>query len=260
MKTFRILGKGIMAVMLVATMTACEDDGDEDVDFAFNLNNYVVDYNEAGYWADCYNENATLSFDGIEFSHSATVTEWSGVKYYSWLGFCPSRVSDTSDKGDDWVNNQWTAITGGGLSGKGTPYMIGFWDVNEFPENVPGGAKTCAITYKNGAVFEPEKIYVTNTTWGYYAMKNGTDFNKKFTETDWYKLHIYGVKNGVLTGQIDVLLADGTNILNTWKEVDLDALGKVDCIYFRVTSTDTGQWGMNNPAYFALDRLVIDVQ
>lgn len=259
MKTFRILGKGVMAVVLAMSMTACDDeDGDLDVDFAFNLNNYVVEYNADGYWKDCYSLTATLSFDGLNFSHSASVTEWGGVNYYAWLGFCPSRVSDTSEKADDWTNNQWTAITGGGLSGKGTPYMIGFWDVNEDTENIPE-VMSCAIT-KNGAVFDPEKIYITNTAWGYYAMKNGTAFNKKFTESDWCKLHICGVKSGVLTGKIEVLLADGTNILNTWREVDLDALGDVDCIYFQMSSTDAGQWGMNTPAYFVMDRLTIDIQ
>ena len=101
---------------------------------------------------------------------------------------------------------------------------------------------------------------MTNSAWGYYAMKNGSAFNKQFADGDKCTLHIYGVRGSVISGKVEVSLADGANILNTWKRVDLDPLGDdVDMIYFQITSTDTGAWGMNNPAFFCLDNLKVDL-
>ena len=42
--------------------------------------------------------------------------------------------------------------------------------------------------------------------------------------------------------------------------MNLAPLGtQIDMIYFQMTSSDTGAWGMNNPAYFCLDNLEIDL-
>lgn len=106
--------------------------------------------------------------------------------------------------------------------------------------------------------FAPLEVYVTNSAYGYYTMLNGDSFCKKFTESDWCKLHIHGVAEGTETGSIDVNLATGTDILSSWKKIDLTPLGTVDMIYFQMSSSDSGQWGMNTPAYFCLDRLRID--
>ena len=48
------------------------------------------------------------------------------------------------------------------------------------------------------------------------------------------------------------------DILNTWKKVDLSELGYVTSIGFSVSSTDTGDWGMNTPAYFCIDKLTVE--
>ena len=90
-------------------------------------------------------------------------------------------------------------------------------------------------------------------------MTNGSAFNKKFGKNDWCTLHIYGVSYGKISGLVDVALANGTDILKSWKRVNLEPLGEnIDMIYFQVTSSDTGTWGMNNPAFFCLDNLSID--
>lgn len=105
----------------------------------------------------------------------------------------------------------------------------------------------------DGSVFYPDDLYVTNTSYGYYAMKNGTPFNHAFTEKDNCVLKINGYLDGVRKfTTIDVYLAKGTNILDYWKEVELSKLGNVDTVVFTMESTDTGSYGMNNPAYFCI--------
>ena len=259
MKTFRIFGQCVMAVALTLLMSACSDD-EEDNDIVFSASNYVIDYADNGAWVDVYDvNNGDIQLGEFTFTHDADATEWGGVTYYSYKGFCPSRSTDNLDHSNEsWVDYQWGAITGGGVSGKGAPYMLACWMSDEIANIGAANAALC-ITYGNGA-FDPEEVYVTNSAYGYYGVKNGTAFNKKFEDGDWFKLHIIGERNGVETGRVDVLLADGQDILNTWKCVDLDALGDaVDAIYFQMSSSDTGQWGMNNPGYFCLDRLKIEL-
>ncbi len=270
MKAVKFLSRMVASTCLVMAMSvsfvSCSDDdepeiiGTTDSDIVMNLSSASFSYDENGVWSSCYDTSLTgFSVQDFSLTHSASSYDWAGVTYYSWMGFCPSRSTDNADHSDaSWTDYQWGAITGGGVAGDGVPYVLGMWDVNESVENVPE-SPVCAIRYKSGAMFDPEEIYVTNSAWDYYAMKNGSAYSKKFTSTDWCILHVKGVRNGVLTGEVKVYLAQGTDVLNGWKRVDLDALGDVDMIYFQMTSSDSGQWGMNTPAYFCIDRLGIDV-
>jgi hypothetical protein len=45
-------------------------------------------------------------------------------------------------------------------------------------------------------------------------------------------------------------------ILDTWQYVDLTSLGMIKSLEFTLSSSDIGEWGMNTPAYFAIDTLV----
>lgn len=272
MKTLRLFGKfafaSCLAVAMSVSFTSCSDDDEPEVvnpvvdddDIVMDISAAGLSYDENGAWVSAYDTEKT-SFDvqNFNFTHEVSAYEWDGVMYYSWKGFCPSKSADNADHSDEWwVNYQWGSMTGGGCDGTGKPFILGMWDVNETLDEVPA-SPACAITYNSGAVFDPEEIYVTNSAYGYYGIKNGSAYNHAFTSEDWFKLHIKGVRNGEITGTVEVYLANGTDILSTWKRVDLDPLGDaVDMIYFQLTSSDTGQWGMNNPAYFCLDRLVID--
>ena len=260
MKTLRLVGRCAMAVFVAASLTACEDD-DNDADEVV-LDDYSAlaqEWDNNGAWAKTYHVNVgEFLLDGFTFSHEASGYEWGGVTYYSWKGFAPSRSTDNADhSGDDWIQYQWGAITGGGMSGAGSPYILACYDVQEDLTSVPTNP-SLAITFGN-VVFDAEEVFVTNSAYGHYGMKNGTAYSKQWTSSDWFKLHIIGTRGGVETGRVEVLLADGLNILDSWKRVDLDPLGDVDMIYFQLSSSDSGQWGMNNPGYFCLDRIKVEL-
>ena len=113
-----------------------------------------------------------------------------------------------------------------------------------------------------GNDFYAKECYVTNSTYAYLAIKNQKDGNpeplvKKWTDKDIFTLTITGYYGRNKTEEISVPLADGMDILNTWKKVDLSDLGLVDRIGFTLSSTDNGQYGMNTPAYFCLDQLTV---
>ncbi len=264
MKTIKLLNKSIFFILAMTVATSCSDDGDYVVEVSENLkidfNTSNISFNEDNYWSNVYDTTYhSLTFDNVSFSHQASATEWGGYTYYSWYGFCPSKSTDNTDYSDgDWTSHQWGSITGGGLTGAKDTYLLVFWYSSEASTSIPS-APSCCISYNNGT-FNPQKVYITNSAWGYYAMKNGSAFNKQFTEGDWCILHIYGVKNNIIIGQVDVTLANGSDILNTWKLVDLTPLGQdLDMIYFQMTSSDTGTWGINNPTYFCLDNLEINL-
>ena len=245
MKTLRLIAGSLMAVALMGAMTSCSDDDDDDYTVTVNLNKYSVNYDNDGVWADCYKSSAgAVTLGNAVFSHEGGES----YGYPFWNGFCPSRVSDTDEYASDWVSHQWAAVTGGGVAGKGTPYMVGFWS------SYTSSDYCNSITMKDGSLFSPQSIFVTNNTYAYYSMLNGSAFNKKFAEGDWYKLTIQGINDGAIVGSVDVLLADGTDILSTWKKVDLSGMGMVKGLVFTVSSSDNGEWGMNNPAYFCVDN------
>jgi len=52
-------------------------------------------------------------------------------------------------------------------------------------------------------------------------------------------------------------LAKNGSILNTWQSVDLSSLSAAKTLTFSLTSSDNGAYGMNTPAYFAMDNLTL---
>lgn len=248
----------ISAIIIASATTACSDDENPDFQVTLNLNNEAsISYNSDNYWDQCYNVSlysTDINIDGFQLSHSAT--DWGGG-ILSWYGFCPSKSADTSDHTADWtwLDNQWSAITGGGVSGEATPYFVGCWNTSEATDSY-SDTSSCMIAY-SGYEFQPQEIYVTNSSYAYYTMINGSAFNKVFTESDWLHLIIIGYNAGRKTARIVVDLAKGTDLLDSWQKVNLSALGTVTEITFQMESSDSGQWGMNTPSYFCIDRLTI---
>lgn len=190
---------------------------------------------------------------GFETYTTGPVTFYNG--YYepwdwwvSWLS-----VSNVTDQTAEGFMSQYHAISGQGVSGSpnyGVAYSLDRLTIEE-PTVVSG-------------------VYITNNNYAYYAMAHGDDFSTKFggadgNEPDWFVLSITGLDaNGVETGRVDFDLADFTSednsvdyIVSDWTFVDLRSLGEVQTLSFSLTSSDTGEYGMNTPAYFALDNLVL---
>lgn len=257
--------RGVMAVMLtgaaVMGVTSCNNDNGDDVHtytLSYNFEMISDDgFNKEGYWAEVYNPAYKQLYlePNLILSHTAESTVYDGVEYKSWYGFCPTRSTDKADhSGENWLDYQWGSITGGG-AGKSVDYLLGFWDVRESLSEIPE-TPACAFGFTLGKNY-PKSIDVTNSAYGYYSMKNGSNFNKAFGPDDWCKLIFVGVRNGQKIGTIEFYLAQNGQIVNEWKEVDLTAFGQVDAMYVQMASSDSGQFGMNNAAYFCLDNLIV---
>lgn len=181
-----------------------------------------------------------------------------GGGYIYWDGWAYSNKGDTTTPG---YGNQFSAITGSGLGGSGN-YGIGY--PSEYNTNMP---KITLLGSSEGCVVDG--AYFTNTTYAYLSMLEGDQFAKKFGGTtgddpDWFMMTVTGFDaSGASVGSLDVYLADfcfednaQDYILNQWTWVDLSSLGVVKTLEFTLSSSDTGMFGMNTPAYFAMDSLV----
>lgn len=261
MKKIKLLSLASLALALAFSVASCKSTDDNINEVTLTLNATNIEYNEEGVWAKVYDNAAHIISQNIIFSHNAA-PEWN-----MWGGFCASRNSDTEDfSSTEWLSHQWGVMSGGGLSGAGTPFMVGFWN-NMETEDVKIEEASCVIKYgdlNHANAFTPLSVYINNSTYAYYCMLNGSGYNKKFGKGDYCVLKIYGYLNGARISNIDFYLADYRSeneaewtMIKDWTYVNLEALGKVEHICFQMESSDTGTWGMNNPAYFCLDRLKI---
>jgi Domain of unknown function (DUF4465) len=170
----------------------------------------------------------------------------------AWDGFAYSNLTDNLTPG---YENQYSAITGQGVNGSSN-YAVGYVGFTEPP----------TVTFPEPTVVTG--LYVTNTTYAYFTMLLGDPFAKKFggetgNDPDWFLLTITGRDGqGNALGTVEYYLADyrfqdhsKDYIVNQWKWVDLGALGQVTSLTFTLSSSDVGDFGMNTPAYFAIDSL-----
>lgn len=168
-----------------------------------------------------------------------------------WSGWSYSNTTDTTTPG---FTNQYSAYTGSGNGGSAN-YAVAYLGsptvLFDGPSAVPGG-------------------YFTNSTYAALSMLNGDGFAKKFGGTsgndpDFLMLTITGWNAANLsTGSVDFYLADyrfadnaSDYVVRDWTFVNLASLGTVSKLTFGLVSTDNGQFGMNTPAYFALDDLTV---
>lgn len=252
MKKFCFSILGTLALMFGLTSCNTGDVQAEDTMMTFDFTFGAETYNADGYWSEVYNPDYSFFrvMPGASFSHKAQVSVYDGVEYKSFTGFCPSIVQDSADHtGDDWTKFQFGAIAQSG----GFGYLIAHWDVRETAQTTLSD-RSCLIECF-GYTFRPIAIKVTNTTYAYWAMKNGTAFSRPFGPDDYLILDIYGVNKGVATLGQSVELAKNGSFVDTWQQIDLTSLGDVQQIYFTMRSSDEGEYGMNVPAYFALGSL-----
>lgn len=169
-----------------------------------------------------------------------------------WCGFTCSNVTDKETGG---LENQYAAITGAGK--KGAEYAIAYDGTG-----MMGPEYAVTLKFSDGKAHQMKGMYVTNSTYAFYSMKNGDGYAKAFTTTDkdWFKLTAIGYdEKDTKLGELSFYLADfrtGTGyIINDWRWFELSPLGHVNRIEFRLTSSDTGASGINTPAYFCADGI-----
>jgi hypothetical protein len=176
---------------------------------------------------------------GIDFLNAYNA-DWG-----SWSGWAYSTTGDTETAG--W-GNQYSSFAGGAREGEVHAVMYAPTWVD-----LPEGWRV------------PLAISVTNTSYAAISMRDGDDFARQFGPGDYFKLILTGLDaTGAELAKVEAYLADFREatdpgyILDSWLDVDLSGMGSgVAKIEFALESTDVGAWGMNTPAYIAVDNLVL---
>lgn len=199
------------------------------------------------------NQFSTTSF----IFQSVYNTDYPGY-FYLEKGFALSTLKDTLTSG---LKSKYASYAGEG-SGNSNTYIVST-ETSMF--KMPTKATTLI------------SLDITNTTYAALSMKNGDQFAKKFGSDknakgevdgtngkDYLKVWIRGYAAGKIKDSIEVYLANfqSTNpsehyIQKSWKKVDLSKLNPVDSVNFKLESSDNSPYGMNTPAYFAVDNIII---
>lgn len=189
--------------------------------------------------------------DGVYTFQSGNALFYGNISWGYWGDFNCSNMTDTV------LMVPGSNITGGGVHGSdkyGIAYVsIDFTNPENPTANIPVGAKL------QGAAAGEHVLgtYVTNSVYAYRYILDG-DY---YADNHYFlKLIARGYLNGARTADsVSFTLADFTGanslLVNTWEWMDLTALGKVDSITFDLFSNDMGAFGLNTPAYFAIDDL-----
>ncbi|OWK37763.1 Ig-like domain repeat protein [Fimbriiglobus ruber] len=220
-----------------STGTTTVNDGTTDVNFS------DLSLASNSYWNGSDGSGGFTS-GGANFNNSYDTT------YDSWTGWAYTNVNYTN-----------TALYPNYPNDSDYTYQYG-----AYPGTAPGGSGTYAVAYISSpatAITIPNGMQVqsamfTNTTYAALSMLNGDSFAKKFGPNDWFLLTITGEDaSGNVVGTVPFYLANNGSVLTTWQSADLSSLATAKTLVFSETSSDTGTFGMNTPAFFAMDDLTL---
>ena len=198
---------------------------------------------EESFWADKSQENKSNQWTsgGYTFG-SYNDTSW-GTSYIYETVVSNNKQTDGTD-----YNKPYQSTASGAKNGNN--YAVYYWS-DYYKDNYTDVVLNEAATVSG--------FWVCNTTYTAYAVKYGYNPSKIFGQGDYFKLTMTGYDaNGEVTGTVDQMLVDCTvadnwTYVNDWRWVDLTSLGNVKSIKFSMSSSDTGNFGINTPLYFCMD-------
>jgi hypothetical protein len=182
---------------------------------------------------------------GVSFSNLFGIDSYGGFDYEYWYGFAYSDVVNSTDPA---FTNQYASFPGGGY--QSSIYAVAFGDGARI--TLPGPASLSGFR-------------IANTTYAALTMRDGDQygFSAPLPLGGWFATTATGKLASTITGTATYYLADlrgdlPPGILTNWDWFDLSGLGMVDTVEFAFSGSDTGTFGLNTPAYFAMDTLTVN--
>ena len=169
---------------------------------------------------------------------------WPGTPPVSfWYDFAMSNQTSTAYAS---LDDQYHSCTGGGHNSAN--FVIAY----------PYGGGNVSVTHdEDGDVISG--FYITNSAYAFTSMTQGDGYADPLPVGGWFMVRAYDADNS--SNFVDFYLADlradnalDHYVVNDWEWFDLTPLGKVKNVAFVFDGSDTGQWGLNTPAYFAMDN------
>ena len=268
--------RNLRVLLLAALMLAAQPSAAETVDF----DDLTLD--DDSYWNGPDPDGDTVDgpfgpeVHGTFESRNVQFVNRSDQTFGSWNGFAYSNKSDTTTVG---VGNQFSAYTGTGFGPGDDNYGVafGYLDLqsNDFqpepfdPADPAQLSQLPNLELPDG--YEVTSMYVTNTTYAAISILNGDSFAKRFggptgNDPDFFMLSAFGTDAAgqPLSSSVEFYLADyrfADNsldyVVTDWASMDLSSLNGAKRVYFNLSSSDSGQFGLNTPPYFAVDNIQI---
>ncbi len=242
----------------------------------------VVDFEELSVPASGFEAGLNLSGSftsgGVSFNNSAAdfggaLPYFEGFAYSKQNLTIPAPVDNTSFPGvydpQLWGYDAYAPTDGGGGAGGSKNYAVAYVTPFLLPD--------ARITLPEGV--KPTSIELTNVAFAALVMRDGdpNGYSRKFGTppagqqpqvwTDWLKLTITGLDAGgapLPTAPVEFYLADyrqiggaAPYIVDAWTTVDLSSLAGARFLVLSADGSDSGDFGLNTPAYVALDNLVL---
>jgi len=243
-----------MAFLLCAgaTFTACSDDDDFDVVTETEDNTMTLTFEESQW-------DALID----DPQYGGTLLYGENAKDYAW--------TDETTQLHGGMTNKWGGAYGfseGGIA------ISNYIDENidslrsydiQLAVPVSNGSKNFAVffdeadlTFADSVAREIQSFDVIGTTYMLSVAKNGNFAAKALNENgDYLNLVVTGYNGETETGTTKVALVLEGGLLSKWYTHPLTSLGKVTKLHFAIEGSDVGEWGLNTPAYFAFDNVVV---
>ena len=221
----------LFVAALALTFAACQPNYDVE-------NKTIATFEEAAISPAAANSEFKLDSSGVFTSGNFIFhqTAMPAANYFS-----RSIVSNHTDTTFVDYNDAWKAVAGGAHGGKN--YVV--WNMDYYGNDTISLVKAAKVP----------GFYVSNSVYTYNSIINGDWSGPAFAAEDWLLLTITGIKDNKATGSVEFYLAEGTSVVEDWTFVDLSKLGVIDGLFFTMTGSRTGDYGLNTPAYFAFDDL-----
>lgn len=229
-KIFRLMCAAFFAAGLSVAFTACEPET-EVTTGVITFEDVVLD--STGYF---------IGSDGSGCFRSGILTSSVDFANGYWTGFACSNHTNMDSIG--W-GNQYSVYATSGAGGSSNFALIYSYG--------PGATTTF------NALVEVKSLMFNNSTYTYWAMKEGMDgtgWTSKFSTGDYFFVTVTGYDSAeVKTGDVKISLADFTDsksyICSEWTKISLESLGnKVKSLTFTFESSDPFA-----PTYICIDNI-----
>lgn len=269
MKKNLLLMAGAFAAMTM--LYSCSQDAFDEFDFQNSnieteietraVTNGTIGFEDVDLGSGTSVYNRTYSKNGATFSN--VYTQYPEYDYEYWDGFAYSckgnNVLTDIATGQFDVYNAGGAITtsAGHNSNKFAVAYVGSYN-GSYP----------TITFDEPVYVS--SFYVNNTAYAVTSMMNGDSFAKKFVQGDWFKLTVMGYATTTATTPAytkEIYLADYRDtdstkwtMIKNWTLCDFSEIDSaIQKLEFTVSSSDNDPiYGINTPAYFAIDDLTFE--
>lgn len=228
----------------------------------------------ANYEGEKFTKGQIALTDGVSLEFGLNLSVWTGVYELSGGGMLLSQWNLRSDRDGDaegwWKTylNQLSVYNTSSVDGANAG--AGADGSNTFAILYGNAESSASFKFTVGAEYVVENIEICPTAYVYGIITEGNPFGNNpgchlKDVNGWFKVMATGYDAmGNKTATVEKYLCDyrsgvSVDIATSWNSWSLTGLGAVNKVVFDFDGSDVGDYGLNTPAYLAIDNIVISL-